>query len=166
MLANTNLEILAIENALLNPPFDTNVTHYKVEVPNEMTRFNLLAIPENEQARVEVKGKDDLQEGDNSVYVEVIAANGFTKKQYEVVVHRRTIEEQQQYEKEQKENKEKWEEINTIEKTAVLSNDNEKTIHKEDENTAKSWLGKIGIAVIAIGVIFIVAKRYGKRKNK
>ena len=29
-LANTNLENLAIEGILLNPPFDTNITHYKI----------------------------------------------------------------------------------------------------------------------------------------
>lgn len=135
-------------------------------MPNETTSLNLLAVPQNEQARVEVRGKDNLQEGDNNIYVEVTAANGFTKKQYGVVVHRRTVEEQQQYEKEQKENKEKLEEIYATEKTAMRSNDTEKTISKEEEKKANFWLWGVGIAIVAIGVIFIVAKQYGKRKNK
>lgn len=163
-LANTNLEILAIENVLLYPAFDTNVTHYQAEVAHETTNLNLLAIPENEQASVEVRGKEDLQEGDNTVLVQVTAPNGFTKKEYVIKVHRRTLEEQEEYEREQKENQEKLEEIYQVEKTSTLSDDGEKNNNDEGKQ-ANNWI-IIGIAIVAIGIVFVLAKRYGKNKKK
>ncbi len=59
-MVNTNLEILAIENVLLYPPFDTNVTKYDIEISNETSKLNILAVPENEKASVQITGNDDL----------------------------------------------------------------------------------------------------------
>lgn len=53
--ANNNLEILSIEGGLLEPPFDSSITEYKMEVLNEVKNLNILAIPENENAQIEVK---------------------------------------------------------------------------------------------------------------
>lgn len=52
--SNNNLEILSIENGLLEPPFDSNITEYELEVPYESKNLNILAIPENENAKVEI----------------------------------------------------------------------------------------------------------------
>lgn len=76
-LANTNLEILAIENALLNPPFDAIETNYKTEISNEVENIKILAVPQNEKAVVKISGKDNLKQGNNLVTVEVIAPNRF-----------------------------------------------------------------------------------------
>ena len=51
---NNNLEILSIEDSLLEPPFDSNITEYELEVPYESKNLNILAIPENENAKVEI----------------------------------------------------------------------------------------------------------------
>ena len=40
--ANTNLEVLAIEDTLLNPPFDNTVTQYDTEVSNTVTNLNII----------------------------------------------------------------------------------------------------------------------------
>lgn len=114
-LANTNLEMLAIENALLDPPFAVFETNYKAEVSQETENLNLLAIPENEQATVVVTGKENLKEGHNLVSVLVTAPNGFTKKKYEIDVYRRNLQEQKVYEEEQEEQKDKLEEAYQIE---------------------------------------------------
>ena len=35
------MEILAVENVLLNPPFNSSVTHYRIEVANEIDSLNV-----------------------------------------------------------------------------------------------------------------------------
>lgn len=76
-LANNNLEILAIENTLLYPPFDMTNTNYKAEISNELDNINLLAIPQNENAVVKITGKDNLKQGSNLVTIVVTAPNRF-----------------------------------------------------------------------------------------
>lgn len=44
-LANTNLEILAIENVLLSPPFDANETNYTAEIAKGVKELNVFAVP-------------------------------------------------------------------------------------------------------------------------
>lgn len=53
-LSNSNLEILAVEGGLLDPPFDSNITEYSLEVNNNIKNLNILAVPENENAKIEV----------------------------------------------------------------------------------------------------------------
>lgn len=76
-LANNNLEILAIENALLYPPFDYIESNYKTEISNELETVNILAIPQNENAVVNINGKDNLKIGNNLVTIVVTAPNRF-----------------------------------------------------------------------------------------
>lgn len=161
-LANTNLEILAIENILLYPPFDTNVTNYKAEVSNEVSNLNILAVPENENATVEVVGKDIIKEGNNIININVTAPNGFTKRVYEVNVYRRNQEEEIKYQEEQKANQEKLEEIYKIEKT---SNEFDKEIESEEEIQQKQRISII-IIIAVILAIFIGVALYMWRKKK
>lgn len=73
--ANNNLETLAIENFLLNQPFDPSKTNYNIEISNELTSVNILAIPQNEKAVVSISGKDNLKLGNNLITIEVTAPN-------------------------------------------------------------------------------------------
>lgn len=57
---NANLEVLAIEGELLEPNFEPDVTEYKLEVSNEVTKLNILAIPEDESSKIEIKGAYSL----------------------------------------------------------------------------------------------------------
>ena len=113
-LANTNLEMLAIENVLLEPPFDISETNYKAEVSQDTESVHLLAVPENEQASVQVTGKENLKEGHNLVSILVTAPNGFTKKNYQIDVYRRNWQEEEMYQEQQQENKDKLEELYQI----------------------------------------------------
>lgn len=115
--SNTNLEILAIENVLLYPQFGANVTNYKAEISNDISDLNILAVPENEKAIVEVIGKNNLKEGNNLVSVYVTALNGFSKREYKVNVYKRNQEEETKYQEAVKDNQNKLEEIYDAEKT-------------------------------------------------
>lgn len=163
-LANTNLEILAIENTLLNPVYDNLVTKYNAEISNETNALNILAIPENEKATVQISGKDNLVEGNNTVLVDITAENGFTKKQIEVKVYKRNEEEEKQYQEKQSQMQDKIEEGYQIEK---LSTEYEKDIEEQNNKIRMKIIipliiGIIGTSAIAIIIYF---KRARIKKN-
>ncbi|MCI8587556.1 MAG: hypothetical protein HFJ49_02965 [Clostridia bacterium] len=154
-LANTNLENLAIEGILLNPPFDTNITHYKIYVPNNITNLNILAIPQNENANVEISGKDNLKEGINIINVIVTAQNGFSERKYEINCYKRNEKEEKDFQKEEKEN---MEQLEKIYETQQVSNTNE---------IEEQYIFKVIIAaILSICVITVFAIYWGKYLKK
>lgn len=154
-LANTNLENLAIEGILLNPPFDTNITHYKIYVPNNITNLNILAIPQNENANVEISGKDNLKEGINIINVIVTAQNGFSERIYEINCYKRNEKEEKDFQKEEKEN---MEQLEKIYETQQVSNTNE---------IEEQYIFKVIIAtILSICVITVFAIYWGKYLKK
>lgn len=153
-LANTNLEILAVENALLNPPFDANETMYKIEVSNNTKNLNIFAVPENENAKVKISGGENLKEGSNIVTVIVTAANGFSTKKYTIEVYRRNIEEQTKFEEEEGSQAEKVAKAYEIDKTS--SDDNmvvEEGGEKKEEAENKNIVIWVVIAIISTTII-------------
>lgn len=168
--ANTNLETLAIEHTLLYPAFDTTITNYSTEVSYNLERLNLLAIPENEKAMVEIKRDDILKEGNNEIKIIVTAANGYTKKEYYINVYKRNSEEEVKYNEEQEENQKRLNEIYEVLKT---SNNNENEV-KEAKIESNEREGKENrnrlvalFTLIAIVLIFAsVAILFEKKKNK
>ena len=163
-LANTNLETLAIQDTLLYPEFNINTTKYKAEVSNEIKNLNILAIPENEKATVEIQGKDNIKEGNNLIKINVIAPNGFTTKKYEIIVYKRNQEEEMKYVQEQKDNEEKLEEIYKAEK---LSNEDKKEIDDKNLNNKKKNMIPVVIFIaLAIAVVIGIKKDiFTKLKN-
>lgn len=151
-LANTNLEILAIENALLNPPFDAFETNYKAEVASGIESLNIFAVPENEKATIQIIGKDNLKEGNNLVIIIVKAQDGFTKKSYKINVHRRTLEEEKKYQEEQEKQKEELENAYKIEKTSTTINNPQEQLIKSQKSSNKA----IAIWTISIVIIGLV----------
>lgn len=127
--ANTNLEILAIENYLIYPPFENSITEYTTQISNETEELNIFAVPENEQGKVEIYGNENLKEGNNIIIVTSTAPNGTSKRDYKINVYKRNINEEEQYKKEQNEKKEKLEEAYKIEK---ISTDNLEEINKKE----------------------------------
>lgn len=160
-LANTNLETLAIESVLLNPPFYTSITHYNVEISNTISDLNILAIPENEQAKVEIKGKDNLKDGNNQITIIVTAQNGFTTRKYVINAYKRNLEEEQQYFVEQKQNTEKLEQAYEIEE---ISNKEQETQNDLDENR-KNFIPFLPIIVISIILVAFCIYKYFRKKT-
>ena len=156
---NTNLETLADENTLLYPPFENSITHYDIEVSNEVTNLNILAIPENENGSVEINGKDDLIEGNNLITVTVTAPNGISKKVYEINAYRRNQEEEEKYKKEVEENKEKLENIYQVQRTAT------ETEEKIEESQNKNTYQKIFIVIAIIINLLVLAIFIWKYKS-
>lgn len=174
---NTDLEILAIENILLNPPFDSNITEYSVDVANELTTLNILAIPENENATVEIIGNKELKEGNNFIKVNVMTLNGLSQKTYNIMVHKRNKNEEEKYIEEQQNNQEKLEEIYEAEKISIstpetLENNeiiNELKVNsnnldkKERENSNRLMLVIILFCILFL-IVFYIIKNIRSRK--
>ena len=156
--ANTNLETLAIENVLLNPPFDNTITHYNIEISNLTTQLNILAVPENENASTSISGNNDLKEGNNQIVISVTASNGFTKKDFIINAYKRNVQEEEQFINEQEMQQEKLEEAYDIEQTSKL----EENISEEANNNKWYIIGGIIVTIIVISIIGII---YFKKKK-
>ena len=159
---NTNLETFAVQNYLLNIPFDNNTTNYKVEVGTNEEQLNILAIPENENAHVEITGNNNFKIGNNLVTITVTAEDGINKKDYYLEVYRRNKEEEANYEKEQEEMKDKLENAYEIEK--LSSNIENNNTENKTNNSPIIWITIIIISVIAlIGIVIWYLKRKDKK---
>ena len=176
--ANTNLETLAIENYLLYPAFDNAFTNYNVEVGNNTEQVNLLAIPEDENATVEINKNDILQEGNNRIKITVTAKNGYTKKEYNINVYKRNEEEEEEYQKEQEENKNKLDEIYAIQRTSSEQEQNEETEKnqekiennvkegKEERNQIVAFFVLIAIVLILASISILLEKKKNKKDKE
>lgn len=154
-MANTNLETLAIQDVLLTPPFNSNTTYYQTEIPYETENLNILAIPENEKANVKIEGKENLKVGDNIIKINITAENGFTKKTFQINVHRRNQEEEIQHEKEENQNKEKLEEAYQIEKTNAKIIEQQNKIEGKKPTVNIFIIALIGLSLIIL-IIFLI----------
>lgn len=164
--ANANLETLAIENVLLEPIFETNILNYKATVSSEIENLNLFAVAENINAKVKITGKDNLKIGDNIITVNVLAPNGFTSKKYEVIVHRRTKEEDINFQEEKKIELQKLN--NLLEEKEEINrkdNNNNNTNNQKNINISAIIVIIIVIIIVLILCIIIIIKRKNKNKN-
>lgn len=161
-LANTNLETLAIENVLLSPNFENTNTQYTAELSNDVSKPKILAIPENENAKVDILGNENIKEGENTIIIRVTAENGITKREYNINIYKRNQEEEKSYLEEQKKQKQELEEAYKIEKTSTK---NEKNIEEKEENKVFIIVGIMIIIIIIIILIIIKIIIYKKQQK-
>ena len=160
--ANANLETLAIENVTLEPEFVNDIYQYDAIVSNTTENLNILAIPEKQNAKVEVAGGENLQYGNNVVNIQVIAENGYTIKQYKINVYRRNEEEQKIADEEQQ--------LNIQKLNAILEEQNEEEEQENHENELiekikeNKW-GMIITSILIIIILCIVIYRIKIRKK-
>ena len=155
--ANADLETLAVENYTLSPDYQNIVTNYTLEITNTTEKLNILAIPQNENAKVQIQGNENLKIGQNQVIITVTAANEITNKKYIIDVHRRNEEEETEYAKQQKNIVEEANEV-----LEGISNETN-TGNTEEINTKNSVFMIVGIilSIIVIGIVIIRIRREG-----
>lgn len=170
--ANANLENLAVENGTLTPEFDANITNYKVEVSNSVEIANILAVPENINAKVKIDKSSKLEEGNNRAEIIVTAEDGITIKKYIVEIHRRNNEEEKNVEENIKIQAEKLSAIlaenNNQEKEDEETNTQENNITDENKETDRKTQEDIYVycsAGVAIAII-VICIFYNKFKRK
>ena len=157
-MANTNLENLAIEYAILSPEFNEQITRYNTQVANEINQLNILAIPENEQGKVEILGNNNLNEGNNKIEIKVTAPNGFTQRIYEINVYKRNKQEETIYNQEVDKVKKRLEEAYSVDKK-VSENDNSGETMNNDNNEVKNEKreNKKDYLLMAVDVFIVVS---------
>lgn len=157
-MANTNLENLAIEYAILSPEFNNQITRYNTQVANEINQLNILAIPENEQGKVEILGNNNLNEGNNKIEIKVTAPNGFTQRIYEINVYKRNKQEETMYDQEVDKVKKRLEEAYSVNKE-VSENDNSGETMNNDNNEVKNEKreNKKDYLLMAVDVFIVVS---------
>lgn len=151
--SNTNLENLAIQNILLNPPFAPNITNYEIEITNDITNLNILAIPQNENANINISGGKNLVEGENLIEIIVSSQNGISKKIYQINAYRLNDEETLKNKQAKIIEKEKLANLYTAEKTNIK-------FEKNNQNTESIiFYILILVFIITIVIIKIVKKK-------
>ena len=161
--ANTNLETLAIENVLLYPYFDTTITKYNVTVDNDVEKLNILAVPEDINAKVSIEGNDVLKVGDNTIIVNVLAEDGVTFRKYEIIAHRRNETEQETFEEQEEEEAEQVEVLLSEYSEENIENNEINNNESDNKNNDKLVLLFIIIGLIIVFVIWVI---YLKKKKK
>lgn len=140
--ANANLENLAIENVVLNPEFNADITQYNASIASNHDTLNILAVPQIEGATVNIQGKDNIQFGDNVITVSVTAKDGVTIKDYIINLHKKTEEEE-------------------IQEAQLLRNTEEQNELIEENNITTGDIIFITIIVVGVGgIIVVLIKKY------
>ncbi len=149
-LANASLETLAIRQADLNPLFDSNITKYNLEIANNIDKIDILAIPQRENAKVNIIGNGEMKVGDNKIEIDVTAQNGTTHKKYEITVHRRNNEEETKSKEEK--------EVQAERLSAIMQEENTKINNNEVERKNKNT-----ILIASVIIALIIASAIGVR---
>ena len=84
--ADKTLKSLEIDgNYTLTPEFNSDVTEYTLNVPEDVTSLDFDAVPTDENAKVEITGNDELLDGVNTIEITVTAEDG-TARTYTISV--------------------------------------------------------------------------------
>lgn len=89
--ANANLENLAIENCTLIPEFNADITEYTCDLEQDLATLNILAVPQNQNAKINIIGNENLQIGENSIQINVTAQDKITVKIYYIIVNKKEV---------------------------------------------------------------------------
>lgn len=151
-LANSNLENLAIENVTLIPEFSADILDYNVQIFEPINKLNILAVAQNEKAKVTIEGNDNLVIGENYIKIIVLAEDGKTSKVYNIVVNKSENQEGNgEIEEENNQNGE-----NVVENNGIV----EEIIGNKNQKNNFWWIvGVVCLGAFAIGVVIILIKK-------
>lgn len=85
--ADSSLTLLSVENAELAPSFTPDTTAYTAQVPFDVERLEIRAVPADTSAQVSISNPALIPDGDTDVTVTVTAENGAIRI-YTIRVHR------------------------------------------------------------------------------
>lgn len=151
--ANANLKSLKIENYDLAPLFEKNTIDYALEYPKDFQKLNVEAVPEDENAKIEIIGNESLTNKFQKIEVKVTAEDKQTVKKYYI-----TAKKVDKAQRENAENEDNEDMENTNEQLEI-NETNYNTI-VDQKNKEKNEIISIAI-LLAIGIIlaWIIIKR-------
>lgn len=112
-----------------------------------------------------ISGNENLKEGNNIITITVTAPNGISKREYKIIAHMRTNNEQQQYEQEQDEQKEVLEEAYELEKISNINEENPVIQMEQEKNKYILVIVTSGVIIAVIVIAFLMYKKRHFRKK-
>lgn len=89
---NKNLSSLKVTPSGLTPEFDANTTQYTMTVGSNIDKLDIEAIAEDEKAKVEITGNEELKLGDNIIKITVTAEDGTVRTYMITVTKEETVQ--------------------------------------------------------------------------
>ena len=88
------LKSLTIKNLNLNPTFDSKTYEYTVGLIEDLNSIEIEAIPNSEEATVEIIGNENLEQGENVITILVSNKDKEEFATYQIVVNKNVISEE------------------------------------------------------------------------
>ena len=164
--SSTFLETLEVEDVILYPNFNNSNYEYNGQVSVDTSDINILAIPENEKASVNIK-KSKLKEGNNKIIVVVTSEDKRYSKEYILNIYKRNSIEEKEYLEYKENNNERLEKAYDIAYT-INENDEDniaffENVQVEDFNFFQI-ISVLTLLLVLIAIIFFNKKyRNGKK---
>lgn len=164
--SSTSLETLEVEDVILYPNFDNSNYEYNGQVSVDTSDINILAIPENEKASVNIK-KSKLKEGNNKIIVLVTSEDKKYSKEYILNIYKRNSIEEKEYLEYKEKNNERLEKAYDIAYT-INENDEDNIAFLENAQVEDfnffQIIGVLTLLLVLIAIIFFNKKyRNGKK---
>ena len=164
--SSTSLETLEVEDVILYPNFDNSNYEYNGQVSVDTSDINILAIPENEKASVNIK-KSKLKEGNNKIIVLVTSEDKKYSKEYILNIYKRNGIEEKEYLEYKEKNNERLEKAYDIAYT-INENDEDNIAFLENAQVEDfnffQIIGVLTLLLVLIAIIFFNKKyRNGKK---
>ena len=152
---NANLKVLKIKDCELAPTFEKNTINYAFEYPEYLKKVEIEAIPEDNDAKVEIIGNENLKEIVQNIEIKVTAKDGQTIKKYYLIAKKlgMTVESQTGEEEQTEENGPRIEIIGETEE-----------VEKEEKSSIMIYI-LLGILVFII-IVMTIKIVIERRKNK
>lgn len=80
-----NLKELSVKGYVLIPEFNPNITDYVVEIKDNQKKLDIQTIAENENANIEIKGNDSLNEDSNVITINITSEDESNSKTYTIL---------------------------------------------------------------------------------
>ena len=82
------LSTLKIENTNIEQNFKTDLYNYEIDIKEDISKLEIEAIANDENATVEILGNEGLQEGENIITIIVSSKDGLEKVTYQIKVNK------------------------------------------------------------------------------
>ena len=138
--SNANLESLKIGEYELAPAFEKNTINYAIEYPENLEELEIIAKPEDDNAKVEIIGNKNLKNKHQNIEIKVTAGDKQTIKTYYVIAKKAGIENEEDYE---------------VEKNGNNNFDTTNAREENYSNTNKTIILLVTISVLTISIIII-----------
>jgi len=145
------LSNIKIKDSTISPVFDPMVNDYTAIVGLDVDKLDLEVVTEDPNANIQIKGNDNLKEGENTVTITVTSSDNKNKQVYTIIVTKEKIEDNEE------------EVVVEEEKNKPVVT---KPVEKKKNNTILIIILSVaGLALIIIAYILIFKSRK-KKKNK